>query len=312
MQVIRGTHNIKPKHQGCVLSIGNFDGVHSGHKQILSRLVVEAKKTDKTSLVMIFEPQPKEFFHPESAPLRITGFREKISLLESCGIDYVICVPFNQKFRSLSAEAFVKKVLVDKLAISHVLIGDDFRFGCDRKGSLKYLQAVKDDNNFKVTDSWTIEHQDERISSTRIRQELAEGNIIGANELLGWDYRISGRIVHGAKLGHTIGVPTANINLRNIVPALQGVFAVSVCGNGFKNKVGVANLGPKPTVNGFKSGLEVHLLDYDDDLYGKHLSVTLLKKLRSIKKFESLDLLKQQISSDIAQARAYFNNARAK
>jgi len=308
MQVIRGIHNIGSIHQGCVLSIGNFDGVHKGHQKILSNLVDMARLGHHPSLVMLFEPQPKEFFHPETAPLRITGFREKLRLIEQCGVDYVICVPFNQRFRSMSAENFVQHVLVDRLAVSHVMIGDDFRFGCDRQGSIDYLNAVKDTQGFEVSNSSTIEHQEARISSTRIREQLAAGNIADANELLGWDYQISGRIIRGAELGRTINVPTANIGLRNIRPALQGVVVVSVSGDGIKDHPGVANLGPKPTVNGLKSGLEVHLLDFDADLYGKHLTVTILKKLRAIEKFESFDLLKQQIFNDIAQARAYFNN----
>jgi len=308
MQVIRGIHNIGLAHQGCVLSIGNFDGVHKGHQKILSNLVDIARRGDHPSLVMIFEPQPKEFFHPECAPLRITGFREKLKLIERCGIDFVICVPFNQRFRSLSAETFVHDVLVGKLSVAHVMIGDDFRFGCDRQGSIEYLNAVKDTLGFEVSNSSTIEHQDERISSTRIREQLAAGNIADANELLGWDYQISGRIIRGDQLGRTINVPTANIRLRHINPALQGVVVVKVSGNGLTDHPGVANLGPKPTVNGLRAGLEVHLLDFNGDLYGQHLTVTILKKLRSIEKFESFDLLKQQIFNDIARARAYFNN----
>lgn len=307
MQVIRGLHNIREHHHGCYVSIGNFDGVHRGHEQILSHLVARARANNAKALVMIFEPQPKEFFEPGTAPLRITGFREKLARLAACGIDCVLCVPFNQRFRSLSAEAFVSEVLVQRLAVKHVSIGDDFRFGCDRAGNLAYLQAAAAQWDFQVIDSGTIEDQDIRISSTRIRQALAQGNIAEANALLGWQYQLSGRVVHGMALGRTLGVPTANIRLHAYRPALQGVVAVRVHGAGNKTINGVANIGPKPTVSGSQATLEVHLLDFEGDLYGQHLFVTPVKKLRDIQKFESLDLLKKQIFDDIAQARAYFS-----
>ena len=318
MQVIRGLHNIRPRHQGCYVSIGNFDGVHRGHEQILSHLVQRGRAVGAKTLVMIFEPQPKEFFEPDAAPLRITGFCEKLTRLAACGIDFVLVVPFNQTFRSLSAEDFVAEVLVRQLAVRHVSIGDDFRFGCDRKGSIDYLESVAQGFQFAVTDSGTIEHDATRISSTRIREALAAGNISEANALLGWEYQLCGRVVHGAAIGRTIGVPTANIRLHAYKPALQGVLAVTVAfsgsgsgsGTAEENRIhlAVANLGPKPTVNGSQASLEVHLLDFDGDLYGKHLCVTPVLKLRNIQKFETLDLLKQQIFDDIAQARAYFFN----
>ena len=307
MQVIRGLHNIREQHHGCFVSIGNFDGVHRGHEQILRHLVARARNENAKTLVMIFEPQPKEFFEPDSAPLRVTGFREKLARLAACGIDWVLCVPFNQRFRSLSAQAFVSEVLVGQLAVTHVSIGDDFRFGCDRAGNLAYLQSAALDHGFAVTDNGTIEHQDARISSTRIRQTLAAGKISEANALLGWEYQLSGRVVHGMALGRTLGVPTANIRLHAYRPALQGVVAVTVQGAGNKTVNGVANIGQKPTVNGSQATLEVHLLDFDGDLYGQHLFVTPKLKLRDIHKFETLDQLKQQIFDDIAQARAYFS-----
>lgn len=307
MQLFRGLHTINHSCQGAALTIGNFDGVHLGHQAILRKLVADARSAGLPAGVMIFEPQPKEFFSIEHAPLRITGFRDKVCQLEACGIDFVICVPFNASFRALSAEQFINDVLVDKLSVKHVMIGDDFRFGCDRRGNIDFLLNSGERCGFHVTNSSTIAHMDQRISSTRIRQELARGAIAPANELLGWNYRISGRVVHGEQLGRTIGVPTANIKLGGINPALQGVIAVNVSGADFGPYPGVANLGPKPTVGGFQAGLEVHLLDYESDLYGRLLVVEMMKHIRPIEKFDSLDALKAHIVGDLDQARTFFN-----
>jgi riboflavin kinase/FMN adenylyltransferase len=311
MELIRGLHNVRSRHQGCVLTIGNFDGVHLGHQQLLQEVTRRASERQLKAGAMFFEPQPREFFAQGERPSRLTRFRDKTCRLAEYKLDWLLCVPFNQKLRQLSAQQFVQQILIEQLQVGHLVIGDDFRFGCDRQGDFEFLINSGEQFGFTVQDSQTIQKDAQRVSSTRIRELLEQDDIGGASQLLGWPYSISGRVVHGAKLGRQIGVPTANLALAGMPSPLTGVFCVSVCwesGKGQMKVNGVANLGQKPTVNGLQPSLEVHLLDFDQDLYGQHLEVQFLQKLRPVQKFADLEQLKQQIHLDIAQARAYFND----
>jgi riboflavin kinase/FMN adenylyltransferase len=304
---IRGAHNLRPRHKGCVATLGSFDGVHLGHQAILQQLVRLAKQTQLPSLVIIFEPQPQEFFQGDKAPARLMRLREKIQALLAAGVDRVLCLSFNDYLRSLSAMDFIEQVLIQGVDIKHLVIGDDFRFGCDRRGDFALLKQVGDQKGFSVTDTVTLNIEGERVSSTRVRQCLEAGDFAAAEKLLGKLYSISGRVVYGQQLGRQLGVPTANVHLRRYKSPLQGVFAVTAQVEG-KMIQGVANIGVRPTVNGDKKLLlEVHLFDFSQKIYGKMIEVIFHKKLRSEKKFASLDELQTQLKKDIDEAKAFFN-----
>jgi riboflavin kinase/FMN adenylyltransferase len=306
MQLVRGLHNLRPQHRGCVATIGNFDGVHRGHQAILKRLRERAAELCLPSCVVIFEPQPREFFTPDKAPARLARLRDKLELLAAEGVDRVLCLAFNRRLRELSASDFVQQVLIVGLGVRHLEIGDDFRFGCDRAGDFAFLQQAGARHTFTVEAASTIELDGERVSSTRVRQALAGGDFALAERLLGRPYAIAGRVMHGQKLGRQLGTPTANVQLKRTRVPLQGVYLVSVQLDG-QRRPGVANIGMRPTVQGDgRAHLEVHLLDYSGDLYGRRLSVAFHHKLRDEKRFPSLDDLKTAIDADIAAARAYW------
>jgi riboflavin kinase / FMN adenylyltransferase len=305
---IRGMHNLRSWHRGSVATLGSFDGVHLGHKVILKQLVDIAREKQLPSVVIIFEPQPQEFFLGEKAPARLMRLREKVQALLNEGVDRVLCLTFNQRLRSLSAMEFIEQVLIQGIDVKHLVIGDDFRFGCDRRGDFALLQSVGNERDFKVTDTHTLEVQSERVSSTRIRQCLEDGNFAEAEMLLGKPYSISGRVAYGQQLGRQLGVPTANLHLRRYRSPLQGVFAVTAQLHG-KLIQGVANIGVRPTVNGDKKLLlEVHLFDFSQKIYGQVMDVIFHKKLRSEKKFASLDELQQQLQQDIHEAKKFFKS----
>lgn len=306
MQLVRGLHNLRPKHRGCVATIGNFDGVHRGHQAILMRLRERAAELDLPSCVVIFEPQPREFFAPETAPARLTRLRDKLELLAGQGIDRVLCLAFNRRLRELSAEQFVQQVLVDGLAVQHLEIGDDFRFGCDRAGDFAFLQQAGAANGFTVEAAATVELDGVRVSSTRVREALAAADFIQAERLLGRAWCITGRVLHGQKLGRQLGCPTANVQLKRTKAPLQGVYLVSAR-IGDQRYQGVANIGVRPSVNSDgQAHLEVHLLDFAGDLYGRRMTVAFHHKLRDEQRFASLEALKSAIDADIAAARAYW------
>jgi riboflavin kinase/FMN adenylyltransferase len=332
MRLIRGLHNIPSDFSGCVATIGNFDGVHLGHQAILQQLKKQGAQHQLPTVVMMFEPQPREFFAPDQAPARLANMSEKLQDLASFGVDYVLCLPFNQKLRSMSADQFIQTILLDGLKIRHLIVGDDFRFGCDRTGDYQLLQksgqqageSSKEDGGFSVEDTKTFEVEGERVSSTRIRDSLSANDLGAVNKLLGRPYRMSGRIGYGRQLGRTIGVPTANVILqRNKLP-MTGVYAVKAVeievaecnesqvvdpsGN-IREWQGVANIGVKPTVAGTpEPSLEVHIFDFSDDLYGKRLSIEFCLKIREEQKFNGLDELKAAIAKDMKVARDFFNN----
>ncbi|EMF4671546.1 bifunctional riboflavin kinase/FAD synthetase [Providencia stuartii] len=305
MELIRGIQNIRACHHGCVLTIGNFDGVHRGHQVLLQNLKQKGEQLGLPSVVMIFEPQPLEFFIGDKAPARLTRLRDKVKYLADSGIDYLLCVEFNQHFASLTPDEFVAELLVKKLGVKYLAIGDDFRFGKNRMGDFAFLQQAGSQYGFQVADTENFCDSGLRISSTAIRKAIQDNDLALAETLLGHPYRISGRVVHGNQLGRTIGFPTANLPLKRLVTPVTGVYAVEVYGLGDKPLPGVANIGTRPTVSGKGQQLEVHLIDANMDLYGRHIDVVLRKKLRDEQRFASLDALKEQIAKDVIAARDY-------
>lgn len=308
-EFIRGLHNLRPRHRGCVATIGSFDGVHLGHQAILRQLRQAADHYELPALVILFEPQPHEFFSGEKAPARLMRLREKVMALREQGIERVLCVQFNERLRSLSAQQFIEEVLVERLGIRHLVVGDDFRFGCDRRGDFTLLQQAGEQLDFTVSDTCTLLLHGERVSSTRIRSLLEAGDFAAAAELLGRPYTLGGRIAYGQQLGRQLGVPTANIHLRRYRSPLQGVFAVVARFQDGSQYTGVANVGVRPTVSGDKKPLlEVHLFDFSRSVYGAAIDVEFCTRLRSEKKFESLDALRAQLQQDILDARQWCVN----
>ncbi|MGV0034594.1 MAG: bifunctional riboflavin kinase/FAD synthetase [Candidatus Azotimanducaceae bacterium WSBS_2022_MAG_OTU7] len=306
MEVIRGLLNIRKKHRGAIVTIGNFDGVHKGHQSILREVRARADKLNVPAMLICFEPQPKEFFDLYDAPARLTRFREKVDLLSEQGIDYVYCVKFDEKARTMTAVEFVR-ILVEEIEISALFVGDDFRFGFDRSGDFQYLQAIGKLHHFDVINMYTISHDNERVSSTRIRECLAQGDFKLAESLLGYPYAICGKVIYGRQIGRTLGVPTANIQLNRYVAPITGVFAVAML---FDGQVfpGVANVGVRPTIDDhtLKPILEVHLFDFSEDIYGKTAKVVFRHKIRDEKKFTGIEALKAAIMNDIENAKTFF------
>lgn len=305
MQLIRGIHNITPQVRGCVLTIGNFDGVHLGHQEVLNGLKNKAKSLCLPSTVMTFEPQPQELFNGDKAPARLSRLREKLSLLGDYDIERLLCVRFDAKFSAMTAQDFIEQLLVKKLGVKFLVVGDDFRFGHKRIGDFEMLKRAGQEYGFEVISTQSLKVSKARVSSTLIRAQLAEGNIENATQMLGHPFVISGRVRHGQKLGRTIGFPTANIALDRKVSPVQGVFAVEVKLNG-KTYQGVANIGQRPTVNGTRIQLEIHLFEFQGDIYGQCLDTHVLHKIRSEIKFDSFELLKEQIKRDVIQAKVFF------
>ena len=309
MELIRGVHNLRPRHRGCVATIGNFDGVHLGHQAVLGQLTQKADELSLPATVMTFEPQPQEFFVPEQAPPRLTRFREKLQALRRYGVDRVLCVRFDRRFAAQSAQQFVDRLLLDGLGVRYLVVGDDFRFGQGRSGDFAMLQEAGRRHGFQVVNMHTFSLDGERVSSTRVRQALAAGDLGQADKLLGRPYRMSGRVAHGFKRGRSIGFPTANIHLHRTATPIHGVYAVEVFGLEQEPLAAVANVGNRPTVDGTRSLLEVHLFDFDRDIYGRHVQVEFKHWQRAERRFESFDALKQQIELDATAAREYFARA---
>ncbi|MCV6624929.1 MAG: bifunctional riboflavin kinase/FAD synthetase [Cellvibrionaceae bacterium] len=306
-EFIRGLHNLAPHHRGSVVTIGSFDGVHLGHKAIVAQVREQAGRLGLASVAMTFEPQPHEYFSGETAPARLMRVRDKAKALFAAGIDRVLCIAFNRRFSSLSAEQFVQKVLVDGLGAKYLVIGDDFRFGADRSGDYAFLQAAGQRHGFAVTDTETLLLDGERISSTRIRAALEASEFALAERLLGHPYVIKGKVIYGQQLARQWQVPTANVQLHHYRSPLSGVFAVRARLEDGRQYNGVANVGVRPTVGGEnRPVLEVHIFDFSDDIYGQELAVEFSHKLREEKKFDSLDELKQQIYRDRDEAKAWF------
>ncbi|GIU09922.1 riboflavin biosynthesis protein [Shewanella sp. c952] len=304
MELIRGIHNILPQHHGCVLTIGNFDGVHRGHAEVINRLVEKAKHLDLPGVVMTFEPQPQEFFRGENAPARLSLLRDKVMLLDELSIERMLCINFNKKFADYTAEDFVEQLLVKALGVKYLVVGDDFCFGKQRQGNFNMLRKAGEKFGFAVVSTQSFVLGDKRVSSTEVRRLLADGNMEQARRLLGHPFILSGKVAHGQKIGRTIGFPTANIALKRKVTPVRGVFAVKLYWDNSDIYEGVANVGFRPTVNGQVCQLEVHLFDFDGDLYGKAVEVELVAKIRDEQPFGSLDALKKQIKNDADRAKA--------
>ncbi len=305
MEIIRGLHNIRPRHAGCVATIGNFDGIHHGHQMLLSHLRAKSEELAAPSLLVTFEPQPREYFQRTPVPGRLTRFREKVHILRDTGIDRVLCIPFNERTRLISADEVIERFLVGMLGVKYVVVGDDFQFGKDREGNYAMLKEAGDRFGFGVSHIGTLTFDHQRVSSTRIREALKAGDVTLAEKLLGRRYFIMGRVVYGRQIGRDIGVPTANIRLQRYRAALEGVFAVSVDGLGATRR-GAANIGVRPTVGGKEPLLEVHIFDFDEDIYGQLLTVTIEWKIRDERWFPSLAAMKAEIDRDIEKICAYF------
>ena len=297
---------MRAEHRGSVLTIGSFDGLHRGHRAIIEQVKERASHYKVPSVVMMFEPQPREYFSGEQAPARLMRMREKADALGKVGVDRVFCVRFNQALCELSAQEFIDKLLIEGLGVKCLVIGDDFRFGCDRKGDFTMLAKQGQRHGFEVLETHTVTIDGQRVSSTRIRQALEAGDFEGAEGLLGEAFRITGKVVYGQQLGGQLGIPTANVNLHRYRAPLRGVFAVEVVLDGDRIK-GVANVGVRPTVGDLiKPVLEVHMLDWSGDIYGQRIAVEFKRKLREEHKFTSLDDLVKSIRQDIVDARQYF------
>lgn len=305
-ELICNIHNIKPRHQGCVATIGNFDGLHQGHQTVIQALIKLGKQLNLPTCVILFEPHPQEFFCGEKAPARLMRFREKFKFLQFLAIDRVFCLRFNKRLAECSAEEFVKKVLVEKLGIKGLIIGDDFRFGKRRQGDFPFLQKLGQEYGFKVFSTSTLAFENERVGSSRVRNAVKQGDFKLAALLLGRPFRLSGRVIYGDQRGRLLGFPTANIGLHRKVIPLQGVFVVNVYGLAATPLPAIVNCGNRPTIKGLKNLLEAHLFDFDQNIYGRFIEIEFLKKIRDEKKFDSLEALKQQISQDVASAKNYF------
>lgn len=305
MEVIRGIYNVKKRHSGCVVTVGNFDGVHHGHQMLLAHLIAKSEELSVPSVLITFEPQPREFFRGGAVPARLTRFREKITLLKNSGLDRVLCLAFNKAMSKVAAHTVIEDFLVRRLDVKYLVVGDDFRFGQGAEGDYSMLKEAGDKYGFGVSHLGTLTFEHGRVSSSRIRQELSKGNLHTAESLLGHPYFIMGRVVYGRQLGRQLGAPTANLRVRRYQSALSGVFAVEVGGLD-KIYQGVANIGMRPTVDGSEPLLEVHIFDWSGDLYGELLTVTFRHKIREEKKFDSLEALKEQIQRDMQSARAAF------
>lgn len=331
MHLLRGLHNPGLGGKGvsntkCVATIGNFDGVHLGHQAIIQQVISEAKVRQLPALIIVFEPQPMEFFKGDEAPARLMRFREKFQALSAYNLDYIFCLKFDAALSQLSAKEFVQNVLVSHLNIDHLVIGDDFRFGSDRQGDYRLLCHLSKDLGFTVENTQTIlakescsadseecplEEGDvsQRASSTFIRELLSLGEFTKVEQLLGRPYSVCGRVKHGQKLGRQLGFPTANIDLKRVSSPLSGVYAVSLYLRS-ENRIiyGVANVGCKPTVGQFKPSLEVHLFEFNKDIYGEYVEVQFHQKLRDEQKFSGIEQLKKQIEIDSRAARVFFTS----
>ena len=306
MLVYRGFSQTAPG--ATALTIGNFDGVHVGHRVLLARLKAAAVRQQLLPAALTFEPHPREFFARESAPARLSTLREKLELLADEGVELAYVCHFNARFAALSAEEFIERILVGCARVKHLIIGDDFSFGAGRRGNFALLREAGESFGFQVEAMDSVTLDGERASSSAVRDALAAGQLEHAARLLGRPYVIDGRVVHGDKVGRQLGFATANIRIKHERPPLLGVFAVEVRGVDGLTLQGVANLGFRPSANQtIQALLEIHLFDFAREIYGTHLKVRFLHKLRDEMKFPSFDALKTQIASDVREARLYFH-----
>ena len=303
MELVRGLHNVDRAARGCVLTIGAFDGIHRGHQEMIRVLRTIAATQRLPAALLSFEPTPREFFARATPPARLTRFREKYAAPDQYGVQRFVCLRFDSALRSMSADEFISQVLVDALGARHIVVGHDFKFGRNMAGSVETLRAAGPAAGFAVTEVPPFEIDGERVSSSLIRAALEAGDIAHATRLLGRPYRMTGRVVEGAKLGRKLGFPTANLRPQRRATPLAGVFAVRVSGGGLQNAPGVASLGTRPAVNGKELLLEVHVFDFEGDLYRQHLHVDFIARLRDEVWFPDVDQLVKQMNLDAARAR---------
>jgi riboflavin kinase/FMN adenylyltransferase len=306
MHLVRDISQLKQLQQGSVATIGNFDGLHLGHQLILQQLDKYSEELNLPKVVISFEPLPIEFFSGHKAQ-RVYPFRDKVRYLSQLGIDYFLCLRFDEKMANMLADQFIQQLLLEMANVRHLVVGDDFCFGKKRQGNYQLLKDTGKHNNMRVSNSVTHEDAAGRISSTRIREHLNLGEVNEANALLGRPYSLSGRVRHGDKIGRTIGFPTMNLRIQDNIAAANGVYSVLV--TGLKGEVlkGVANLGNRPTVGGIETRLEVHLFDFDELVYGKHIEVELISFIRPEVRFENFKALTTQISKDVIEAKNQFS-----
>ena len=307
MQLIRGLSHLESFNNGCVLTIGNFDGVHLGHQNVIKKLAERGKALDLPVVIMTFEAQPLEYFLGDNAPSRLMCLREKVLAISKLPVDNLLIVGFNQNFANYDAEQFIDSILINKLNVKHVVVGDDFRFGKARRGNFAMLKEMGLKHGFSVEDTGTYQFAGLRVSSTLIRDALNAGDLVKAEQLLGHNYSICGRVAHGDKRGRTIGFPTANIQMFRKNTPINGVFAVTMSGIDGLVFEGVANVGTRPTVDGgAKVILETYLFDFDKEIYGRYVEVHFHKKIRDELRFDSLEELKAQILKDVAETKKIF------
>jgi len=306
MEIIRGIHNVRDRHRGCVVTVGNFDGVHHGHRKVLAHLNEKRDALGAASTLITFEPLPREFFAPGAPPPRLTLARTRVEQLHALGIDLVGLLRFDAGLAAMSAEAFVGTLLVQRLGVRSVRVGPGFRFGHRRAGDLELLQSMGRDlgaDGFEADAIAPVLLDGERVSSTRVRAALADGDFGAATRLLGRPYAIAGTVVHGRELGRKLGYPTANLRLGGRTPPLRGIFATRVHGVGRAPRPSVSSLGTRPTLDGSELLLEAHLFDFDGDLYGRRIAVEFVEKLRDEVRFDDLPSLVAQMDRDAIRAR---------
>jgi len=296
--------------QGYIATIGNYDGVHLGHQYILQKIQQQQQILSLPSLIIIFEPSPLEYFLSTHAPARISTLHEKVCLLSKYKIENILCLKFNAKLATMPASQFIQKILIDILNIKYLIVGYDFSFGHNRNGNFDLLKKYSDQGLIteKIEPVYLSSHKEQfKINSTHVRQALANANFELATKLLGRPYAMCGRVVHGNSLGKRLGFPSANICLKHKILPLKGVYAAKIQGQSFGIKEGIVNIGTRPTINGKTNILESHIFDFDKNIYGEKLIIEFLHKIRQEQKFDSLELLQQQVIEDIKQAKKFFN-----
>ena len=303
MELVRGLHNISARHRGCVLTVGNYDGVHLGHQQMIGALKVRAAEFRSAATVLVFEPSSKEFIDPDGAPPRLTRWREKFLALKAQGVERLVTLRFDECMRAMTPRSFVDELIVERLGTRHMVVGDDFRYGSKACGTIDTLRAAGQAHGFGVEQMAPFVFDGVRVSSTAVRERLEYADYAGAARLLGRPYRMTGRVAPGLKLGRELGFPTANLRLMRRKSPVWGILAVRTYGIGPHPLAGVASLGTRPTVNGTEPLLEVHVFDFAGDLYGRAIEVEFVAKLRDEVKFDSLDAMTVQMQIDAARAR---------
>tara|TARA_R110000868_G_scaffold410505_2_gene698767 strand:+ start:17355 stop:18269 length:915 start_codon:yes stop_codon:yes gene_type:complete len=303
MKLIRDLQSTSCFPNGSVVTIGNFDGVHLGHQAVLSQVLKKAEQLALPVVILTFEPQPLEYFKGDAAPARLMRLREKIVALQEYPVDSLVVLKFNERLANLSADDFIQQILVEQLNVKHLVVGDDFQFGHDRQGDFSLLQQ----QDFTVENTHTVSLDDRRISSSWVRETLQAGDLAKTAALLDRPFSMMGKVTHGHKRGRTIGIPTANLYTHRAVTPIRGVYAVKVKGLPEGELMGVANVGTRPTVDeGTRTLLEIHLFDFDRDIYGEQIAVEFCLKLRDEKRFDDFGELKAQIYQDVDDAKAFF------